>query len=89
MFARSVAVSHGYSHLVDYGTPVEILGLQIRSGDLLFADCHGVVSIPSEIAAELPGAAARIRKHERRIIEACQAADFSPETLRRAIQKLD
>jgi regulator of RNase E activity RraA len=86
MFARSVAVSHSYSHLVDYGQPVEILGLEIRCGDLLYADIHGVISIPHTIAQEVPAAAERIRVHEQRIIDACQSPDFSPETLLRAIQ---
>jgi len=85
MFARSVAVSHSYSHVVDYGNPVEILGLRIRSGDLLYADCHGVVSIPHEIAAEIPEAAARIRARERRIIDLCQSPEFSHQKLRQLL----
>jgi len=86
IFARSVAVSHSYTHVVDYGQPVEIFGLRIHSGDVLFADAHGVVSIPVELAADLPQMAARIRAHERRIIDLCQSPDFSPETLRKATQ---
>jgi 4-hydroxy-4-methyl-2-oxoglutarate aldolase len=86
MFARSVAVSHSYSHVVDYGQPVHIFGLEIRAGDLLYADCHGVVSIPHEIAAALPEAARKIRAHEQRIIDVCQSADFTAEKLLRAIR---
>ena len=58
MFAGSVSVSHSYIHLVAFGEPVEIFGLKIRSGDLLYGDCHGVISIPISIAAEIPGVAA-------------------------------
>jgi 4-hydroxy-4-methyl-2-oxoglutarate aldolase len=86
MFAPYVAVSHAYMHLVDYGEPVEILGLQIRAGDLLYADCHGVISIPLDIAAELPEAAARIRSKEQRIVQVCMAPDFSTEKLLNAIR---
>jgi regulator of RNase E activity RraA len=68
MFARSVAVSHAYLHMVDFGSEVEIFGLKIRSGDLLVADCHGVISIPLEIVDELPAVAARIHAERRRII---------------------
>ncbi|HTS27983.1 MAG TPA: RraA family protein [Bryobacteraceae bacterium] len=81
MLARAAAVSHAYAHLVDYGEPVEIMGLQIRSGDLLYADHHGVLSVPVEIAEQLPAAASEIRKRERRIIEICQAPGFTPEKL--------
>ena len=89
MFARAAAVSHAYSHIVEYGTPVRIQGLEIRPGDLLFADCHGVVSIPRQIAAELPGVAARIHVRERRIIDLCQSPGFSTERLLAAIQNAD
>ena len=61
------------------GQPVKIFGLEIRSGDLLYADCHGVVSIPHEIVAELPAAAAKIREHEQRIIDICRSPGFSLE----------
>jgi regulator of RNase E activity RraA len=81
MFARGVTVSHSYAHLVDYGGPVEIFGLRIGPGDLLYADCHGVISIPLEIAAELPEVAGEIRASESRIIDICLSPDFSPEKL--------
>jgi 4-hydroxy-4-methyl-2-oxoglutarate aldolase len=86
MLAGSVAVSHSYSHLVDCGEPVEIFGLGIAMGDLIYADCHGAISIPREIAAELPAAAARIRNHEQRIVAVCQSPDFSQGQLLQAIR---
>ena len=89
MFARAPAVSHAYSHIVDYGEPVRIFGLEIRPGDLLFADCHGVISIPHEIAARLPEVAARTRVQERRIIDVCQSPEFSAEKLLEAIRTTD
>jgi regulator of RNase E activity RraA len=89
MFARAAAVSHGYTHIVDYGQPVRIFGLEVRPGDLLLADCHGVVSIPHEIAAQLPDVAARIRVQEQRIIDFCESPDFSTERLLEAIKTTD
>ncbi len=86
MFAPLVAVSHAYMHSVDYGQPVEIFGLQIHAGDLLYADCHGVVSIPLEIAAELPEVAARIRSKEERIVQVCLSPGFSTEKLLKEIR---
>lgn len=86
MFARAVSVSHAYSHLVEYGQPVDIFGLKIRSGDLLYADCHGAITIPAQIAAALPGMARKVREQERRIIAVCQSAAFSPDRLREAIR---
>jgi 4-hydroxy-4-methyl-2-oxoglutarate aldolase len=86
MFASSVAVSHSYLHVVDYCSRVDIYGLEIHPGDLLLADCHGVISIPLEIAADLPAVAARIRASEQSIIDLCQSSDFSPQRLKKAIQ---
>ena len=87
MFASAAAVSHSYVHVVDYCTRVDIYGLEIHPGELLFADCHGVISIPREIAADLPPVAARLRAKDRRIIELCQSADFSPARLKEAIKR--
>lgn len=86
MFARAASVSHAYMHIVDFGTPVEIFGLPVKSGDLLYADVHGAVSIPHEIAARIPEAAAQIRATEREIIDLCQSPEFSLEKLVRAVR---
>jgi regulator of RNase E activity RraA len=85
-FASSVSVSHSYSHMVSYGCPVEIFGLQIEYGSLLYADCHGAISIPAEIAGDLPRVAAEIRAKERRIVDVCQSPGFSPDRLLEAIK---
>ena len=89
MFARGMAVSHAYTHIVEFGSPVEIFGLKVRPGDLLYADCHGALSIPLEIAGRIPAEAARIRAREKEIIELCQSREFSREQLWRAIQNRD
>jgi 4-hydroxy-4-methyl-2-oxoglutarate aldolase len=88
MFACHVSVSHSYIHMVDYGEPVEICGLEIRTGDLLYADCHGLLSIPAEIGDELPTVAAELVRKERRIIALCASPDFSVDQLRAEIKEL-
>jgi 4-hydroxy-4-methyl-2-oxoglutarate aldolase len=88
-FAATVAVSHSYMHIVDFGSSVEIFGLTVRQGDLLCADCHGVLAIPGEIAAQLPAVADRLRRTDQRIIEVCQAPGFSPAKLRQVIREND
>jgi 4-hydroxy-4-methyl-2-oxoglutarate aldolase len=86
-FAGGVAVSHAYAHLVELGTPVEIGGLKIESGDLLHADCHGVIGIPAKIAGEVPAVAARMIARERELIAMCKA-DADVEQLRSEVRKL-
>jgi regulator of RNase E activity RraA len=83
VFAGGVCVSHAYVHLLEFGTPVEVGGLTVRSGDLLHADKHGVLVLPKEIAAEVPKAAAQVAEREQRIIAHCQSPDFSLEELQK------
>ena len=87
LFAGSVSVSHAYVHIVEFGTPVEIGGLKIQSGDLLHGDLHGVQTIPASIAGKIPLAAAEIIAREQELITFCQSKGFSVEKLRDAITK--
>jgi regulator of RNase E activity RraA len=87
LFAKNVTVSHAYVHIVEFGTPVEVGGLKIQSGDLLHGDLHGVQSIPSDIAGKIPLAAAEIIAREQELITLSQSKDFSIEKLRAAVAK--
>jgi 4-hydroxy-4-methyl-2-oxoglutarate aldolase len=87
LFAGSVSVSHAYVHIVEIGTPVEIGGLKLRSGDLLHGELHGVQSIPLDIAARIPPVAARIAASKQALIALCQSPEFSLDKLRDAVAK--
>lgn len=87
-FASCVLVSHAYVHLVDFGNPVKIGGVLVKPGDLLHGDQHGVISIPLDIAAQVPDAVAKVEARERPIIEACRARDFSVEKLKTVWQQM-
>ncbi len=82
-FASCVLVSHSYVHLVEVGAAVRVGGLEVRPGDLLHGDQHGVISIPLEIAREVPEAAARIEAYEGRIIDFARSPECSAEGLRK------
>jgi regulator of RNase E activity RraA len=84
--AGSISPSHAYGHTVDHGQSVDIYGLSIHPGDLLMADRHGMICIPAEIAPEIPRAAARLREHERRILEFCRGPEFSLERLQEVVK---
>ncbi|MBI5803033.1 MAG: RraA family protein [Verrucomicrobia bacterium] len=86
LFAGSVAVSHAYVHIVDFDKPVEVGGLKVNPGDLLHADQHGVLSVPPEIAADIPAAAERLLERERKVIELCRSGETSVEKLRDAVK---
>jgi len=63
-FSNGNICSHGFSHIVDLHRAVRVGGLTIHSGDLVHADCNGVTTIPLEIAAEIPEAAAEFAAAE-------------------------
>jgi regulator of RNase E activity RraA len=88
LFAGHAAVSHAYAHIVDFGSPVEVGGLTVRPGDLIHGDRHGILSIPLEIAAEIPDVAIRILETEQRIVSLCQSTQFSLEKLRALLKEL-
>lgn len=87
VFAGSVSVSHAYAHLIDFGEPVEIAGLTVKSGDLLHGDQHGVHSIPTSIAADLPKAAEDILGYEKELIDFCRSSEFSLDGLAERINR--
>jgi regulator of RNase E activity RraA len=85
-YARSVSPSHAYEHMVDHNQPADIYGLRIHPGDLLYADRNGLISIPREIAGQIPGAVERQRTNDRRIIDFCKSPGFSLEKLREEVE---
>jgi 4-hydroxy-4-methyl-2-oxoglutarate aldolase len=82
MYSSLLAVAHSYSHLVRAGEPVQVEGLEARTGDLLHGDRHGVVRVPLELASRIPRTAAALREKEARIAEYCASPEFSAEDLR-------
>jgi len=86
LFSGSVAVSHAYAHLIDFGSPVEIAGLKVSPGDLMHGDCHGVYSIPIQIASEVPAEAAKIASAENLLKEFCRSPNFSLDQLEEKIR---
>jgi regulator of RNase E activity RraA len=86
-FAGNPTVSHSYVHIVSLDGPAEVGGLPVRLGDLVHGDLHGVQTIPLDIAANIPAAAARLAEKERKLIGLCRAPNFSLEKMRRAVKE--
>src|ERR1700689_4756578 len=86
MFAGNVSVSHAYSHIFDFGGAVEVGGLTVRPRDLIHADCHGVQTVPLEIADKVPAAAREIRQRRQNLLGLRRAAGFTLDKLRQTIR---
>jgi regulator of RNase E activity RraA len=80
-FSSCVLVSHAYVHVVDVGTAVRVGGLEVRPGDMLHGDEHGVTSVPPRIAGKVAEAAAAIESGERPLIEYAQSEACTVEGL--------
>jgi len=81
-FASGTTPSHAFVHIVSVAADVDVAGLMIAPGDLLFGDRHGIVSVPPAAAPDILRIAAEQAAHERRVIEYCREPDFSIDTLR-------
>lgn len=85
-FSSCVSVSHAYVHLVEVNIPVKVGGLLVKPGDLIQGDKHGVISIPMEIAMDVPKAAQLVEDWERRVINFCKSSEFTVEGLKERYQ---
>src|SRR3981189_3383685 len=72
MLAGSLAPSHAYTHVEEFGIPVTVHGMKVNSGDLIHADQHGAIVVPLDILDRLPAALADINAREARIIKAAK-----------------
>jgi 4-hydroxy-4-methyl-2-oxoglutarate aldolase len=79
LFGLNPCVSHAYVRLEGFGKPVWLAGVEVRPGDLLHADKHGVCIIPLEVAPKLAEACAEVERMERPLLEICRSADFTLE----------
>jgi regulator of RNase E activity RraA len=77
LFAGQVAVSRAYAHIFEIGQAITVGGMEVRPGDLLHGNRHGVLTIPMEIASQLPAVTDRLQKAEQKVIDFCRSQDFS------------
>jgi 4-hydroxy-4-methyl-2-oxoglutarate aldolase len=88
VFARSLAISRAYIHVVEYGGRVEVGGLTIQPGDLLHGDRHGIILVPLNLAASLPAVARAIGEKKERLIELSKKPGATDEELSRGLKDL-
>lgn len=74
--AGSVGPSHAFVHVREIGTPVSIMGLTVRSGDLVHADRHGALIIPDDVVPLLAASIGQIQATERVILDAARQPGF-------------
>ena len=88
VFAGNVTVSHAYAHIFEVGAAISVGGMEVKPGDLLHGDQHGVLTIPLEIAAEVPSVALAMQSAEQKVIDFCRSSSFSVAELREVIKTI-
>ncbi|QDU82331.1 4-hydroxy-4-methyl-2-oxoglutarate aldolase [Polystyrenella longa] len=68
-FSNGVMSGHGHCHFEAVSVPVKVGGMTIHQGDLLHGDCNGIVTIPMEIAAEIPYACEKYLEYESIVLD--------------------
>lgn len=84
VIAGSIGPSHGFVHVREIGTRVDIVGLNVEEGDLVHADRHGAVVVPADIIPRLGAAIERLLSTEQIILEPARRSDFDIEKLEAA-----
>lgn len=69
VLAGAVMPSHGFVHVVDIGSPVQVFGMTVNEGDLVHADRHGAVNIPAGVVDSLGPALDRLLASEAIVLD--------------------
>jgi regulator of RNase E activity RraA len=82
--AGSIGPSHGFVHVKEIGTAVEIFGLIVAEGDLIHADRHGAVVIPKDVIETLESAIGKLLSTEHLILEPARKDGFDFDVFEKA-----
>ena len=86
MLAGSIAPSHAYVHVVDFGLDVVVHGMAVKSGDLIHGDRHGAVVVPPDKIDAMKAAAEDLSAREARIIKAARAPGATLEQIKASMR---
>ncbi len=82
--AGSIGPSHAFVHVREIGTPVQVKGITIATGDLVHADRHGALVIPHEVIPRLEAAIRSMQDSEHLILGPAREPGFNFEKLEKA-----
>lgn len=89
LLAGSVAPSHAWVRVEEFGGDVTVHGMTVRHGDLIHADRHGAVVIPLDAVERLALAIDLCTRREAPVIAAARQPGFTVEKLQVAMAEAD
>ena len=82
--AGSIGPSHGFVHVREIGTDVQVFGLRIQDGDLVHADRHGALVIPQDVVPILEASIDKLLQTEKLILGPARQEGFDFEAFEAA-----
>lgn len=82
--AGSIGPSHGFVHVREIDTQVDIFGMSVAPGDLIHADRHGALVIPPEVIDTLEAAIKKLLETEKLVLEPARSEGFDFEAFEKA-----
>ncbi|MEP1576034.1 RraA family protein [Roseibium album] len=89
VLSGSVGPSHGFVHVVEIGTPVNILGMRVAQDELVHADRHGALVIPAEVVSCLKEAIEGVIAREAIVLEPAREPGFNISKLEEVWAKFE
>jgi regulator of RNase E activity RraA len=74
--AGSIGPSHGFVHVRSVNQPINIFGMNIKSGDLVHADRHGAVVVPTDVIDNLETSILKMQQTERLVLDPARKKGF-------------
>ncbi|MDC0334701.1 RraA family protein [Amylibacter sp.] len=74
--AGSIGPSHGFVHVRSVNQPINIFGMNINSGDLVHADRHGAVVVPTDVIDDLETSILKMQQTERLVLDPARKKGF-------------
>lgn len=84
VIAGRIGPSHGFVRVESIGQPVTIFGMKVRDGDLVHADRHGALVVPSGVVPDLAAAIRRLLDTEKLILDPARRPGFDFDAFARA-----
>lgn len=84
-FARGTVASHANFRIVRSGVPVQILGMEVRPGELLHGDENGLITVPAVEEEALRKAVEGVQTRERKVMDFVRSPEFSLDRFRASV----
>jgi regulator of RNase E activity RraA len=81
VLAGSVGPSHGFVHVLKIGGQVDVMNMKVRQGDLIHADRHGALIIPTDVIDVLKKAIETVIASEDIVLTPARKPGFNIEKL--------